>query len=423
MPTHTYKIDEVFGMARGIPENYVRREYVDNELEKTLHRNKHVVIYGGSKQGKTCLRKSCITEDSQIVVQCNNRWDLEDIHSAILKKSGFKITKSEKRSISGSQKITAKIRSGLLSGGSETTISGQKEVLEEGLELDPEDVNDVIDALDTISFSKKIVLEDFHYLPEDTQEDFSVALKAFHETSDLNFVIVGVWLEENKLIVKNGDLTGRVISVNADKWTSNDLEDVIKKGADLLDIEFDAKFKKELIKNCHDSVFIVQEACQEACLEENILDSSGPTTVVGTDLDANEIIAEIIDSQKARYESFIRNFSDGFQSTELEMYKWLLYPILTADSSELEEGLIYGDMRKKIESQHPEGTSLNPGNLTQSLQSTGSLQADLGIKPFILDYDKRNSKLSVVDRGFLIWSQTEDEASLLEYAGLDTQID
>lgn len=32
-------------------------------------------------------------------------------------------------------------------------------------------------------------------------------MKAFHEGSDLCFIVVGVWLDENRLIQHNGDLS------------------------------------------------------------------------------------------------------------------------------------------------------------------------------------------------------------------------
>lgn len=423
MAQSNYDLDDVFGMSRDIPKNYVSREYVDEELETNILRDKHIVIYGSSKQGKTCLRKKCIDEDNQIVIQCNNRWSLEEIHSAILKKAGYKITRSEKKSISGTQKIVAKLRTGLFDGGSESQISMRRERVEEGLELDPEDVNDIIEALDGIGFDKHIVLEDFHYLPEVTQTDFAVALKAFHEASYLNFIVVGVWLEENRLIVKNGDLTGRVISVNADRWKEEELREVIQKGEDLLNISFDDNFRDEVIENCFNSVYMVQEACQIACAKDRTLSTQSEETVVGESLSGEEAIGEVIDTQRARYRSFLENFSSGFQQTELEMYRWLLYPILTASPEELEDGLVYRHLRENIESQHPQGNGLNPGNLTQSLKSTTSLQADLDIKPFILDYDETNKRLSIVDRGFLIWLQTEETDDLLEYAGLSQYIE
>ena len=97
--------DEVFGISRDLPLNYVDRKNVDEKLVDNLTREKHIVIYGSSKQGKTSLRKHCLQEPDSIVVQCSNRWGIEDILSNILKRAGFKITQSEKKTISGRNKI------------------------------------------------------------------------------------------------------------------------------------------------------------------------------------------------------------------------------------------------------------------------------------------------------------------------------
>jgi hypothetical protein len=85
------------------------------------------------------------------------------------------------------------------------------------------------------------------------------------------------------------------------------------------------------------------------------------------------------------------------------MFKWLLFPVLTADVKELEKGLLYRTIRLGIQSRHPEGAGLNAGNITQALNSVPALRAKKNIKPFILDYDRSNLRLSVVDKGFLIW--------------------
>jgi hypothetical protein len=37
------------------------------------------------------------------------------------------------------------------------------------------------------------------------------------------------------------------------------------------------------------------------------------------------------------------------------MYMWLLYPIVTADISQLEAGLSYREIRHSVESKHPQG--------------------------------------------------------------------
>ena len=43
------------------------------------------------------------------------------------------------------------------------------------------------------------------------------------------------------------------------------------------------------------------------------------------------------------------------------------------------------------------------------------------IKPFILDYDRSNLRLSIVDKGFLIWLAVQDRKQLLDVLGLPTE--
>jgi hypothetical protein len=46
--------------------------------------------------------------------------------------------------------------------------------------------------------------------------------------------------------------------------------------------------------------------------------------------------------------SFITQFAAGFQNTTLQMYKWLLYPVLNASTEKLEEGMRYREMRDTL---------------------------------------------------------------------------
>jgi hypothetical protein len=418
----SYKTRDVFGISRDLPLNYVERNSADQLLVDNLTRDKHLVIFGSSKQGKTSLRKHALKDDEYIVVHCSNKWSIADVNSAILKRCGFEITLSTAKSQSGKSKIFAKITASLFGssaeGGAEAERERREEIVKTPLELDPEDVNDIIKALKSIDFKKYIVLEDFHYLSTETQKDFSVSLKAFHEESSFCFIIVGVWLEENRLTVYNGDLTGRVFPIDADRWTTGELREVIELGEKLLNITFSDDFKSELLSNCCGSVYIVQEACYKCCEKYNIYNTQSQSLSIGSNADVDELVSIVVSQQTGRFNSFVTQFSDGFQSTTLEMYKWLLYPILTAEISALNSGLKYRDIRTCLELHHPIGEQLNPGNVTQALQSCAALQVKKELKPLILDYDQTNLRLRVVDSSFLIWLDRQNRNDLLELAGL-----
>jgi hypothetical protein len=108
----------------------------------------------------------------------------------------------------------------------------------------------------------------------------------------------------------------------------------------------------------------------------------------------------------------------GFQDTELEMFRWILYPILCCEVDDLKGGLGYREIREKIQERHPRGDKLNAGNITQALQSVGGLQSKKNIKPFVVDYDNTNLLLSIVDTGFLIWLDSQLRADVLDLVAL-----
>lgn len=415
-----YRLDEVYGVARDLPENYVIRESVDGKFVESLSRDQHIVVYGSSKQGKTCLRKYNLIDTDYINVICSNRWDLRQLHTSILKAAGYTVEGTKTESISGQYKVSAKLTGGVkalfASGqaevGGETGQATDTTTTETPLELDASDVNDIIAALDYAKAPKFLVLEDFHYLPEETQRDFAVALKAFHEASAYCFIVVGVWLDENRLIQHNGDLTGRVIAVNADKWTPEELREVVKSGEKLLKVEFDDGFVDSLIENSFDSVWIVQEVCRKACELAGVFQTQG--TPVKVNGDALALTRSAVDAHSARYNGFLVNFSVGFRDTQLKMYRWILFAVVMTSVEKLEKGMALAEIGALINSRHPDAP-LNPASITQALQSVSSLQvSQLQIKPIILDYDQTFRRLNIVDRSFLIWLQHQTQEDLLE---------
>ncbi len=427
-----HTVDAVFGVSRDLPLNYVSRDNVDGKLVDSLARQQHIVIYGSSKQGKTSLRKHCLQDNDYVVVACQNKWSLSELHSAVLKECGFTIRQSTEKSVSGKHKVVAEVEGKakiplISEGGGKAGYEHEAETASKDthvpLELDPDDTNDIIRALAEINFTKYIVLEDFHYLPDDTQKDFSFALKTFHEKSRISFVIVGVWREENRLIGFNGDLTDRVLSVDVDTWTGDSLAAVIEAGGHLLNVQFDGGFVGDLLQRCFDSVHIVQEACRRACRDAGIMQTQQGLTEVGAGVDIAALVSGVVDEQAARYRGFLNRFADGFQETDLEMPKWVIYALLCSTVEQLEKGLRLRRISKLIKTAHEKGEELNNGNITQILNSATSLQNKKGTRPLVIDYDSANTSLHVVDKGFLIWLSSQNIGELLEDLNLPPAVD
>jgi hypothetical protein len=116
---------DVYGIGRELPLNYVARKSVDDFFLSNLTRDKHVIIYGSSKQGKPSLRKHCLNDDDYIVIHCSNKWDIAGLNSAILKRAGYEVTQSSTKTVSGKNKIVAGFKAGMFGVGIET--GGDKE--------------------------------------------------------------------------------------------------------------------------------------------------------------------------------------------------------------------------------------------------------------------------------------------------------
>lgn len=420
MTVQTNRTKEVFGIQRDLPLNYIERT-ADKILLDSLDRSHHVVIYGSSKQGKTSLRKKNLNEDQYILVHCSNKWDIDQIHNNILKQAGYELTLSKSLTTSGKAIVKATFGWNLFAKAEaevEGEVSREKEKIIKSLDIDTEDVNDIIKALEEIEFNKIIVLEDFHYLKPETQRDFSISLKAFHENSKFTFLIVGVWLEENRLIVLNGDLAGRVKSVNADKWEHQELKKLVEDGEHLLNVSFDDVIKEELIKESLQNVYVVQEVCYLICIENNIHQTFEGNQFVLDCSKLSTFIDQVVSQHSGRYNKFISSLIEGFQPTELEMYKWILFAILIVEESDLDKGLRRSEINDVIISHHPRGADLNPGNLTQALTSIASLQVRSGITPIIVDYDSTTKKINIVDKGFIIWLHNQSKTEILNEASL-----
>lgn len=414
MPTPTTTTLDVFGASRKLPHNYVLRSHVDSAFIESLSQDKHVVVHGSSKQGKTSLRRKHLFESDYITITCIRSWKLRDIHSAILKEIYYSETvTTELSSTNGSNTI---IEAGIANKG--TQEANESTIIKKPLNLDLNNAPEVIRILKDSNFVKFIIIEEFHYLDEETQIDFTQALKAFHELSDITFIIVGVWLEEDKLTTLNHDLIGRIISINADKWTDLDIDSLFSTSEKLLNLRFTSSFKEGIKKYYKGNIFLVQQLCLEACTAQNIHKYVDTTTLVGEDFDLRKEISKILDAQTGRYNNFLLEFCGGFAFTTQELYKWILCPLITEPERYWANGMTAQHMRRILEKAHPNGRKIQIGRLMSALKKVGDLQALKKISPIIIEYNPTRSRLNIVDKGFLAWREFQDIETLLSLADL-----
>ena len=106
------KLTKVFGVSAEPVLSYMVRDSIDGLFSAVLKEDKHVVVYGASKQGKTALVSRYLPYDQNIVVRLSPSTNVEDIYSSILRQCDVEIetgTVEEKTSeMSASLGIKAK---------------------------------------------------------------------------------------------------------------------------------------------------------------------------------------------------------------------------------------------------------------------------------------------------------------------------
>ena len=148
------------------------------------------------------------------------------------------------------------------------------------------------------------------------------------------------------------------------------LREVIARGEKALKIEFPKNCKDEIIKVSGGSVFIVQEICNGLCQLQKIYEpqKSWRKTIVGQAHAVGPIMEQAIAQLSPVYLSFLAGFAQGFTRTRLEMYKWILYAVLTTDMDKLKKGLTFDELERSIRKVHPDKTA-GSGNLRNALSS------------------------------------------------------
>lgn len=421
------KLTEVYGNTRKIPLTYYVRENIDQRFVNDLTRDKHIVLHGGSKQGKSCLRKYHINDKECILIQCTRDYSLSSLYEQLLRNADIEFQVSSQTTSKGTHKITATVgaEGGLPffvkakgEGSYEYEKENQDQDSTQTLDIDPSEPNDMVRLLNANRFSKYIIIEDFHYLDEEIQRQFAFDLKVFHETSELVFIIVGVWQESNRLTIYNGDLSGRVTNINVDEWSTEQLQKMIRSGFPLLNIQFPDDVINQIVEFGNENIGLVQELCYRLCETNNIWMTQVNLNQIGDIEQVKQGVEAITSDLATRYKTFMRKFSEGLSVTEFEMYKWMLYGIIISTSDELRNGIAPNILFNKIKSEHPEKDRLQMSHLSQALERVHKVQTKHKLQPFILDFS--NEELFVVDANFLIFLESKTEVELLDIIGLES---
>lgn len=414
------KTIDVFGIKKDQVESYVERDEVDGMFIEALDTDRQIIVYGASKQGKTSLVDKYLPYSDNIVVSLTPKYNLVDIYKTVLNSIGVEIIAEVQSSSTKSTEasITTKIRAmipviGGAEGGAELKQKkGSQEVIKkEPIDLNLSLPNDVANILAKTNNKKKvIILENFHYLEEEIQKEFSFDLRSFLEL-DVRFVILGVWKEKNRLIQFNGDLLERLIEVPVEPWEKKDFRRVIKKGEDLLNIEFSDIIKTNIIESAFDSIGVVQELLKTTCLLSGVKEQCSTLTNIDNISKSTNAAAEKANDYSARHIRALESIAEGRKTTNnpksqdpKDMPLYLPYYTVKAflrfDFDDVLAGIKRNVLEQRIKELHHRPNDVRAGDMSNLLHNFAKLQSEKSISPPIFDYDRTTKTIRVIDSTF-----------------------
>jgi hypothetical protein len=416
--------NQVYGVSNELIDTYIERESVDEAFTKGLQKNKHIIVYGASKQGKTSLTNKHLNESNYIKVNCSPTASTLDIYNSIARQLDVEILEAKEvtTNIGGEAKIglKAKIRIPFFGGGDAETkaiVKGEKEdgktfrVIDFNLAL----AQDLSELLRNLKFDKRIILENFHYLNEEVQKQLAIDLRIFEDYNIL-FIILGIWREKNRLAQFNGDLVDRVIEVPVEPWEKEDLRRIVQEGLPLLNVSFDDTVDY-IIDSCFDSVGVFQEICKEACYMGGYNETQSSLQVISKE-NVDDAIRKKLEDYSSRHTRCLESFIEQKARSSQEIPLYIPYYFVKVLFNEPMENIIQGLKRKplqeKIKEIHHRSDDVRPSDMGYFLKNLVSSQISKGISPPVFDYDNSTNSIKIIDSTFYFFIKNCDREEVVE---------
>lgn len=421
------RVEEVFGVTGKQVASYVERPMVDDRFKDALRTDKQIIVYGASKQGKTALVKKYINYDENIVISLSPKSTLKDIYQSMLRKSGVTLRTSFTEGTGDTTKVRAKasitgavalVLKGKVEAGVDNENSTKMEDKYEEIEFNLELPDDVADLMHRTGQKKVVILENFHYLPENLQRTFAYDLRTFQDLK-VRFVILGVWKEANRLSQYNGELQDRVYEVPVEPWISEDFERIAKKGEFLLNIKFSTVIIQDCIDNAFSSVGVYQELLKTTCQESGI-ESKNVSSVFLDDLEAlDRAIMHKTEEYSGRHLRNLESIAAGNGSVIQKdkplpyfLHYYIVQHILNIGYDGFNGGITKESIMHAIKKVHHRKDELKGPQLTSILKGLTDFQALRGINPPVIAYDSNSRLLKVVDSTFYFFLKNADLESI-----------
>lgn len=405
------KAAEIF-KTQGQPTlTYVNRD--EGEYEKRLSnaidsKGLLCLLTGPSKTGKTTLYTKVANQKKLEIlkVRCNVSLSANELWKTALEQVNFDRIKQTQNLSESSVNFTGEVSGTIgwkwvagLMGKAGTAISSKSteaEIKEKILsEVSPDHLVPILKRLPLL-----LVVEDFHYLSQETQLEVFQQWKSFID-NEISVVVVETTHHSADIAFSNKDLVGRIAHIELGTWRSEDLKQIPRQGLKPFNLNMPDRSLELLAQESAGLPIIMQQVCLEMLILNNITELP---TGSQPDFTASTVYNALHQVAIQRYGSFShvwdrlcrgpRENARKYDTYELVLSTFCLDPMtFQLGREEIEPRL------KKL----PISENRIPpsGSITSMLRALGSLQERINVQ--LLEWSENNRRLYITEPSFLFY--------------------
>lgn len=280
------KLKDVF-VPGGMP-SYTYQDRKSLRLEDSLLNainrvRKFIAVAGPTKSGKTVLTRKVIPPSDSIWIEGAHITSIDTFWSTILAGLGVASPSSYSKSQSADSTTESELTGKLdpLNIGIESKLKGiesnaSNRTLTESLQTSK--AQSAVSAL--LRTDKILVIDDFHYIPPNTQTELIRGLKQA-VFDGLSVVLILIPHRMHQAASAEMDVDGRTQTVIIPEWENQELFAIAETGARELSVRINATTIQRMVTESFQSPHLMQDFCSLICSDSNVWETNtGPLKTI-----------------------------------------------------------------------------------------------------------------------------------------------
>jgi hypothetical protein len=346
----TYITTQVFTPTSPARLTFVERETINDQLVSALKiPGKQVVVYGHTGCGKTTVLTQKLEQlyEDHVTSSCTSTTTFEALLiNAFERLETFyscERTHSTRRKLSATLEAQlGRIKAAL--GGEDETSEGTKVTRLVPPQLTPQTLAQLLGEL-----HECWVLEDFHKVPPAEKVKLAQCLKVFMDMADrypeVKIIAIGAVDSAREVVQFEPEMRNRVSEIAVPLMTSEELSEIVTKGANLLQVRFSRDVVESIVWFSNGLASVCHSLCLYTCEAAGVQDTS--QTIVNLDAShfqkaLDRYVAEASDSLKFVFEKAFR----ADKKTKFDNYRIVVRALASFGQDGATKAALYAKIRE-----------------------------------------------------------------------------